>query len=143
VVNSTQAEKILLCPSARPDDLNSVVFGIVGGTVEQPEVQYLQETKPITEELIELAKPVMATEVFRIAATCITSKCMHFDGQDCKLAHRVATQLPTVTEQLPACAVRRNCRWFEQEGKAACLRCPQIIRDNTNPSELLEHVSGV
>ncbi len=141
MVNPTQAEKIPLCPSARPENSDSVVFGVVGGSVEQPDVKYLPEPQPITEELIALASPVTPTEVFRIATTCETSKCQHFDGQDCKLAQRIVTQLPAVTEQLPPCAIRRDCRWFQQEGKTACLRCPQIITDYANASELVEQVA--
>ncbi|MEN9518380.1 MAG: hypothetical protein RLZZ381_968 [Cyanobacteriota bacterium] len=139
--NSTQVEKIPLCPSARADSFNSVVFGIVGGSVEQPDLKYLPELQPITEELIALASPVTPTEVFRIAATCATKQCQHFDGQNCRLAKRIVTQLSTVTEQLPPCAIRRDCRWFQQEGKAACMRCPQIITDYANPSELIEQVA--
>jgi hypothetical protein len=139
--NSNQSEKIPLCPSARSESSNSIVFGIVAGSVEQPDVKYLPEPQPTTEALIALASPVTPTEVFRIAATCETNQCQHFDGQNCRLAQRIVTQLPTVTEQLAACAIRRDCRWFQQEGKAACLRCPQIITDYANASELMEKVA--
>lgn len=139
--NSTQEKKIPLCPSARLENSNSVVFGIVSGSIEQPNIKYLQEAQPTTEELIALASPVTPTEVFRIAAACATNQCQHFDGQNCRLAQRIVTQLPTVTEQLPACAIRRDCRWFQQEGKTACLRCPQIITDYANASELIEQVA--
>ncbi|MCU0536126.1 MAG: hypothetical protein MUD14_19735 [Hydrococcus sp. Prado102] len=141
MAHSTQAEKTLLCPSARPEGSNSVVFGVVGGAIEQPDVKYLPEPQPVTEELIALASPVTPTEVFRIAADCATSQCQHFDGQNCRLAQRIVTQLPTVAEQLPPCAIRRDCRWFQQEGKAACMRCPQIITDNATPSELMRPLS--
>jgi hypothetical protein len=141
VVDHTLREITPLCPSARPETPNSAVFGIIGGSIEQPDVQYLQESQPVTEELMALANPVAPTEVFRIAATCETSKCQHFDGQDCKLAQRVVDRLPTVTEQLPPCAIRRDCRWFQQEGKTACFRCPQIITDYANASELVEQVA--
>jgi hypothetical protein len=141
VDSPTQAEKIPLCPSARPEGSDSVVFGVIGGSVEQPDVKYLPESQPITEELIALASPVTPTEVFRIADTCATNKCQHFDGQNCNLAQRIVTQLPTATEQLPPCAIRRDCRWFQQEGKAACLRCPQIITDYANASELVEQIA--
>jgi hypothetical protein len=44
---------------------------------------------------------------------------------------RVVEKLPAVAEDLPPCSIRRNCRWWQQEGKAACQRCPQIITDTT------------
>ncbi|MEN9517904.1 MAG: hypothetical protein RLZZ381_492 [Cyanobacteriota bacterium] len=141
MVNHTQRETTPLCPSARPETPNSIVFGVIAGSIEQPDVKYLSEPQPITEELTELAKPVTPTEVFRIAGICATNQCQHFDGQECQLAQRVVAQLPTVTEQLPPCAIRRDCRWFHQEGKIACFRCPQIVTDYANASELVEQVA--
>jgi hypothetical protein len=40
-------------------------------------------------------------------------------------------------ESLPACRIRPDCRWFVQEGRAACLRCPQIVTYSVNPTEEL------
>ena len=91
--------------------------------------------------MIALAAPVTPAEVFRSATSCATSKCQHFDGSNCRLAQRVVEQLPVVEQHLPPCAIRRDCRWFQQEGKAACFRCPQIITDNYNASELVREVS--
>lgn len=133
--------KIPLCPSARPEWGESVVFGVITGTKDEPNVTYLKESQPVTEELIELAKPVTPTEVFRIAATCAESQCQHFDGADCTLAQRIVDQLPVVEENLPACAIRRDCRWWLQEGKSACYRCPQVITDNYAPTELIREVA--
>jgi hypothetical protein len=130
-----------LCPSARPEWGNSVVFGVVSGTVEHPQVDYLNQPQPVTDELIALSAPVTPTEVFRTASPCMNTGCQHFDGQDCRLAMRIVEQLPVVAEKLPPCAIRRNCRWWRQEGKAACMRCPQVITDNYNPSELMYQVA--
>jgi hypothetical protein len=139
--NFTKSQKIPFCPSARPEIPNSVVFGIINGTVEEPKVTYLKEAQSVTEELLAKVSPVSPAEVFRTAATCATDKCQHFDGNNCRLAQRIVAQLPPVSEQLPACAIRKECRWFQQEGKAACLRCPQIVTDNANASELMQQVS--
>ncbi|NCS45084.1 MAG: nitrogen fixation protein, partial [Microcystis aeruginosa BS11-05] len=46
-----------------------------------------------------------------------------------------------VTDILPPCRIRQNCRWWLQEGKAACLRCPQVVTDNYNPSEIFVKVA--
>src|SRR5215468_6657421 len=53
-------------------------------------------------------------------------KCPHFDGANCQLATRVVRILPAVVDRLPACVIRKECRWFSQEGEAACKRCPEI-----------------
>ncbi|MEH2308242.1 nitrogen fixation protein [Nostoc sp.] len=135
------ADKTTLCPSARPESEDSVVFGIISGTVAEPRVAYLKQPQPLTDELIAKANPITPAEIFRTAAPCATKACQHFDGQDCRLATRIIEKLPTVAEELPPCSIRRDCRWWQQEGKAACMRCPQVITDNYNASELAIEVA--
>jgi hypothetical protein len=135
------AEKTTLCPSARPESEDSVVFGIISGTVAEPRVAYLKQPQPITDELIAKASPITPAEIFRTAAPCATKGCQHFDGQDCRLATRIVEKLPAITEELPPCSIRRDCWWWQQEGKAACMRCPQVITDNYNASELAVEVA--
>ncbi|AVH63807.1 MULTISPECIES: nitrogen fixation protein [unclassified Nostoc] len=134
-------DKTTLCPSARPESEDSVVFGIISGTVAEPHVTYLKQPIPITDELIAKASPVTPAEIFRTAAPCATKACLHFDGEDCRLAKQIAGKLTAVAEELPPCSIRRDCRWWNQEGKAACMRCPQVITDNYNPSEVTIQVS--
>lgn len=135
------ADKTTLCPSARPELADSIVFGLVGGKAIQARVTYLKQPLPVTDELLAKASPVTPTEIFRTAAPCASKDCQHFDGKDCRLATRVAEKLPAVVKELPPCFIRRDCRWWQQEGKAACLRCPQVITDNYNPSELMHEVA--
>jgi hypothetical protein len=130
-----------LCPSARPESDHAVVFGIVSGTAAAPNIAYLKQPLPITDELLAKASPVSPAEVFRTAASCAQLGCQHFDGKDCRLATRIVDNLPTVVEQLPPCSIRRDCRWWQQEGKAACMRCPQIVTDNYSPSEQLRQAA--
>ena len=124
----------LLCPSAQPEMAGSVVLGVVGGTVEDPRLSYLEEPLPVTDELLGLSGPVQPTEVFRFAAHCEEAACCHFDGQNCRLATRIVQILPAVIDALPPCKLRAACRWYQQEGAPACLRCPQIITYHCNPS---------
>jgi hypothetical protein len=133
-------EPITFCPSARPEWKHSLLFGIIGGTQTEPRVIYLDEAIPITEEILEKAAPVTPAEIYRTAVTCIHHKCLHFDGANCTLAQRVVEKMSVVEEELVACAIRENCRWWQQEGKAACMRCPQVITDNYNHSDLLVEV---
>jgi hypothetical protein len=135
-----QTKKVTLCPSAQADSPNRVVFGIVGGTVEAPRITYLERTEPLTDELVRRSHPVTPTEIFRMATLCATKKCLHFDGANCRLAKQIVEELPGVVEELPACSIRRDCRWWQQEGKAACMRCPQVITDSYNPSDLLYQI---
>ena len=130
------SEKTTLCPSARPEPGESLVFGVIGGTVTEPRVAYLKQPQTMTEELIAKVSPATPAEVFRTASTCATNNCQHFDGKDCGLVTRIVDQFPIALEELPPCSIRRDCRWWQQEGKAACMRCPQVITDNYNASEL-------
>ena len=131
-----------LCPSGRPEAGESVVFGVVGGTVAAPQVGYLTEPVPVNEDVLALSGSVEPTEIFRMASTCAGHGCKHFDGSRCSLAMRVVEQLPPVVEALPACQIRQHCRWWQQEGKAACLRCPQVVTDNYYASDRLRQVAA-
>lgn len=137
---SIDTNAIPYCPSAQPDMAGSVVFGVVGGTVQAPHLMHI-EPRPVTNEVLALAQPVHPTEVFRFAAPCAENACQHFDGSNCRLARRIVTSLPSVVDGLPLCHLRSSCRWWRQEGKAACLRCPQIVTETHNPSQNLQQVA--
>jgi len=124
-----------LCPSAQPEMEGSVIFGVVGGSVEQPRVGYLTEPRPFAEEPLARSLPVHPTEVFRLAAPCAGSACRHFDGTNCQLATRTVQLLPIVTIGLPACVIRATCRWWLQEGREACKRCPQVVTWMYQPTD--------
>jgi hypothetical protein len=134
-------QKTPLCPSSRPEYKDSLIFGVIGGSPENPEVNYLQDLQPITKKVVEQISPVTPAEVFRTASPCATNGCQHFDGTECNLATRIAEQLPIVTPQLPSCAIRDTCKWWQQEGNNVCFRCPQVITDNYDPSGLMREVS--
>jgi hypothetical protein len=125
----------LLCPSARGHPGASVLIGVVGGTREAPRVTPTEVALEVTPELLELAGPVSPSEVFRFASTCQGCACPHFSNDACQLAVRSVEILSEVTGKLPHCAIRPQCRWFQQEGPAICRRCPQIVTDQVRPSE--------
>jgi hypothetical protein len=119
------------CPSAQPHMREPRVLGVV----HNGETSYLTEHVPLTNELLALTKPVGPSRVLRIAARCEENACTHFDGVNCRLAARIVQSLPSVTDVLPACLIRAECRWYRQEGRAACLRCPQIVTEFTDDNE--------
>jgi hypothetical protein len=65
--------------------------------------------------------------IFRISARCEQGGCTHFSGHSCALAKRIVDDLPAVVEQLPACQIRPTCRWYHEQGRDACVRCPQVM----------------
>jgi len=131
----------LLCPSAPPEWEGSRVIGVVGGSAAEPRVSSLSEPLPVTNELLALSGPVSPTEVFRFAAPCHCTGCAHFAEQKCTLVERIVQLVPEVVEQLPFCLIRNECRWWQQEGKAACQRCPQVVTDNYNPSSAMREAA--
>ncbi|WP_310833560.1 hypothetical protein [Aetokthonos hydrillicola] len=34
---------------------------------------------------------------------------------------------------LPSCSIRRDCRWWNQEGKTACMRILKLLQISTTP----------
>ena len=125
------------CPSSTPEIPGSEIFGIVEGTVEQPNVTYLDPPLPATPELLAAAAPVEPTEIYRFVGTCLETGCQQFGKGQCQLAKRIVQGVPAVASTLPPCAIRHRCRWWHQEGEAACHRCPQIVRTNYAPSDTL------
>jgi hypothetical protein len=121
----------------------AMVLGVVQQDGPRPVVEYLNGRVPATPEILAMAAPLKPTEVFRLAATCAEHKCPHFDGADCRLATRLVTMLPPVVDTLPPCTIRKECRWFAQEGAAACMRCPEITTISYDLSPQVREVSGL
>lgn len=140
---SPRVERALKCPSAQPGMDDVQVLGVVSREGAAPRLAYLDQPMAATPEMLELAAPVAVSEVFRLSARCEESKCTHFDGTRCQLAVRIAKLLPEVVETLPACNIRPDCRWFRQEGRAACMRCPQIVTGNAEADDVLQRVAGM
>ena len=132
-----------LCPSAQPGMDQCRVLGVVNRDGPTPTLEYLNQHLPATPEVLAMAAPLKPTEVFRLAATCAEDKCPHYDGADCRLATRVVQILPAVVDSLPPCIIRKDCRWYTQEGGAACKRCPEITTVTYDLSAQTREVSGL
>jgi hypothetical protein len=128
----------LQCPSAQPDWPGAEVFAVMEGTAQAPAARYLASPVPVgdPEELAVLTAPVTPTEAVRVAAPCRTARCGHFRDDRCTLVERVVDRLPVMLTIAPACAIRSECRWWAQEGVAACRRCPQVVttRSTADPN---------
>jgi len=132
-----------LCPSAQPGMDQCKVLGVVQRQGTKSMLEYLNEPLPATRDILAMAAPLKPTEVFRLSATCAEHKCPHFDGTDCRLATRIVRILPEVVDILPPCIIRKECRWYFQEGGAACRRCPEVSTVNYDLSPQLLEVSGL
>jgi hypothetical protein len=132
-----------LCPSAQPGMGNCNVLGVIQHDGPRPMLLYLQAPVPATPDVLAMAAPLKPTEVFRLSATCAEHQCPHFDGADCQLATRIVEGLPPVVDTLPPCVIRKECRWFSQEGGAACMRCPEITTVTYDLSPAAQAISGL
>jgi len=130
------------CPSAQPNSEDARIYGVVTGRPEARRIAYLTESRPASPDLLALTGEAKPTEVYRIAAPCSNGGCRHFAGNACTLVQRVVALMEPVVDGLPACGIRRTCRWFHQEGKAACLRCPQVVTERNDATELDWAIAG-
>jgi hypothetical protein len=119
----------------------AIAIGLVDHTDDVPSVAYFERPVAASQELLALSNPLPPTELFRFAAPCETSACSHWNGKSCKLAQRIVHLLPAITADLPKCHIRGSCRWYAQEGRHACFRCPQIVTQNEEPSETMREAA--
>ena len=104
----------------------SRVFGLISGSPDEPRVAYLRADALVEKDTIEHLG-IDPTHVFRFAARCEESSCAQFDGHSCSLGRRIAEGLDPVVDVLPPCQIRATCRWYAENGRPACIRCPQVV----------------
>jgi hypothetical protein len=117
------------CPSAQPTEAGARIFGVVSSEGGTQRIGYLTEALPAAPDIMAWAGRAQPTQVFRMAAPCMNGACQNFAAGQCALAQRIVHAMEPVVSGLPPCQIRKSCRWFHQEGKAACLRCPAVVTD--------------
>ena len=74
-----------------------------------------------------------AESAYRFAGPCVTSSCGFWTGEHCGLGARLVESYQDIADadeaDLPKCAIRRTCRWFAEQGRAACSPCSHVITD--------------
>jgi hypothetical protein len=116
------------CPSAPPEP-GSVLLGVV---VAPGQIVYITPNPPVTQGMLDtFEKGGIAPENrLRFAGRCMEHRCVQWAGSRCGLIDRVVDHFGggDSTTPLPKCGIRNSCRWFAQQGRAACESCPEIIR---------------
>jgi hypothetical protein len=122
-------ETEIACPSA-PCEEDSRLFGVVGPSGR---VGYVIPSLPVTTEFVRHSEAVGSpTKRFRFTAPCIGVSCSQWDGQGCRIGAALAAGSVAAgmdEAELPDCGIRDSCRWFDQEGAAACAVCPLVTTD--------------
>jgi hypothetical protein len=141
-VSADRKSKVTFCPSSQPTVEQSLILGsIERNALGEPYVRYLKHPVKVTDGTLAAFTnaATKATEVFRFTAPCQKIDCRNWNGSACRVGQQVIKILPVVSSQLPECRLRPVCQWFDQEGKAACLRCPQVV---TNDPDLEKALNG-
>lgn len=94
-------------------------------------------TRPITidRSFVRLASGTGPTsQRFRFSSPCEEKHCGHWSGQKCGLIgqlRRAADSRGLIDDagSLPVCAIRNDCRWWQQLGRKACEVCSLVVTD--------------
>ena len=112
---------MILCPAA-PLTEGALLFGLID---RRGQVSYSQAAIRVTKKLL-LELPLVAEQEFRFASPCAQSACVHWSGE-CSLSTRLsefqAFGQDDPEDGLPACAIREECRWYQQDGPQMCSHC--------------------
>lgn len=116
-----------LCPSGRCS-AGSVLLGIMGPLGQ---LVYTPRAQILDKELADRFEAAGGSARYRFAEPCVTHDCRHWSDLGCAIgAAGAAIGAGQENAELPHCAIRSACRWFEQEGRNACLACPGVLRDD-------------
>lgn len=124
-----QADKA--CPSARAEPGNLLYGRVNGGVVERLGMPLVVDQSFI--DSVSVNGP--PEQRFRFAGQCLESGCGQWTGTTCGVIERVLAELAPDAgpAPLPRCAIRPTCRWYDQEGPAACGACTHVITDRREP----------
>ncbi|WP_433390456.1 hypothetical protein [Micromonospora sp. KLBMP9576] len=120
----------LMCPSTPA--ANATVF--LGMITPAGRVAYVTPALPAEVALAQAGADTPVESRYRLAGPCVTAKCGFWTGAHCGLGERVAASFREVAgpveDDLPRCAIRRSCRWYAEQGRAACTACSHVVTDS-------------
>ena len=123
-----KTNKTILCPSSRAQ----TGARLLGIRQEDGRVAILPEPLKIDESFIDISNQLATAEQqFRFTNKFVESGCKQWTGQRCGVADNLiqASQSLKLETTLPKCGIRGQCRWYHQNGAAACKICPLVITE--------------
>lgn len=139
-MNSNNENK--LCPSSICHS-GALLLGVVGG---DKKVSLLSPPIPVNDEFVEAVNAAGEPEKrFRFAGKCAKSGCGQWTGTSCGVMDELAMAnhlLEIINENLPACAIRPDCRWYSQEGAKACIICPHIVTQSEKSTTIVNEAQS-
>jgi hypothetical protein len=145
---ATTTHEIKSCPSA-PCIEGALLLGVRTGAGR---LAYVQPPTRVDSAFVATAHERGRPESrLRFSLPCIEAGCSQWNGNGCGLIDlvmdderpapaptpvgelaaesTVPTDPPAPSRGLPACAIRRTCRWYHQRGAEACAVCPLVVAD--------------
>lgn len=116
----------MLCPSTTLDRATALIGLVDRAEHAEGRITYMVDRCDVPRALHDAAGEIDVGTVARLAGPCAQSGCAHHTSGGCTLAERITATLPVVVDRLPTCSIRRTCRWWHDQGAAACHRCPAI-----------------
>lgn len=115
----------LTCPSSHCAPGNLLIGIVAGDRSIVPVRAPLAVDETFVEQAHEASeRPPEAR--FRFAGRCVTSACRQWSGSRCGIGDIVAAADPG-SQPLQPCAIRPTCRWWAQNGPAACRGCTLVV----------------
>lgn len=70
---------------------------------------------------------------YRSINSCETKSCDNWNGKKCVVPDKLLFHIKESFLQLAQkCCIRKDCRWFHQEGIEICKKCPTVSFQNEN-----------
>jgi hypothetical protein len=114
------------CPSASAGP-GATLLGIFG---PGGKLVYVPHGPKVTDTLVDQLGADTAGPLeshFRFSTPCAQSACAFWnDGCHAIAAAHEDFDALAVADALPECGIRDSCRWYHQEGPAACRVCPYV-----------------
>lgn len=115
----------LLCPSYQ------CVSGaqLIGIAQANQQIEFIGNPIRIDRQFVKIAQEGRPPETrFRFAKKCGKSICANWAGGHCGLIAELRDNREGLGGELPNCGIRDRCRWYAEQGAAACDICPNIVR---------------
>lgn len=76
---------------------------------------------------------ISQTKDYRSINSCETKSCHNWNGKKCNVPDKILSRIKESFLQISEkCSIRKDCRWFHQEGIEICKKCPAINFQNEN-----------
>lgn len=122
-------EGALTCPS-RDCASGNLLIGVVraDGTVARMHPPTEIDDRFVDRACHASSRPAEAR--FRFSGPCVTGACENWTGTRCGVSDAITAAVSPEClplQPLPRCEIRPTCRWWSQNGTAACRMCSLIV----------------